>query len=257
VVATCLYLVLVHAGMAAMASREAFSLKPFMVVYNIYQAVLNTVSVGAAIYFVYRNAWPVWGTPLEYDTQRGFELAFLVWVHYINKYVELLDTTFMVLRKKNKQVTFLHMYHHVLLIWSWFLVCRLCMCVGDAYFGATVNSFIHILMYTYYGLTLVGFKVPLGIKKSLTMAQQIQFATCALHAIYCVVSGYLVVCALIQLFVMTNMLVLFSNFYSKAYKKGGKGKGGSKKGTAEAEAIEGNTPVAKRTRSSRKARKAD
>jgi hypothetical protein len=34
-------------------------------------------------------------------------------MHYANKYVELLDTVFIVLRKKTQQLSYLHMYHHV------------------------------------------------------------------------------------------------------------------------------------------------
>mgnify|MGYP007114746174 CR=1 FL=1 len=62
---------------------------------------------------------------------------------------------------------FLHVYHHVLLVWAWWSVLVVCpgersmhflalhlMCVdfalnegGDAYFGASINSFIHVIMY--------------------------------------------------------------------------------------------------------------
>lgn len=44
-----------------------------------------------------------WGN--EYDRSRaGLRLGFYVWLHYNNKYVELLDTAWMVLRKKDRQV---------------------------------------------------------------------------------------------------------------------------------------------------------
>ncbi len=33
------------------------------------------------------------------------------------QYLELLDSVFMVLRKKTEQLSFLHCYHHCLLIW--------------------------------------------------------------------------------------------------------------------------------------------
>lgn len=60
----------------------------------------------------------------------------------------------MVLRKKNKQISFLHVYHHFLLVWAWFFVCKFA-CGGDAYFGAIMNSFIHVVMYGYYFLSLM------------------------------------------------------------------------------------------------------
>jgi hypothetical protein len=44
-----------------------------------------------------------WGN--TYDTSMaGFRVGFLIWVHYNNKFVELLDTLWMLLRKKNRQV---------------------------------------------------------------------------------------------------------------------------------------------------------
>lgn len=42
-------------------------------------------------------------------------MARAVWLYYIAKIIELLDTVFFVLRKKNSQVSFLHLYHHTLM----------------------------------------------------------------------------------------------------------------------------------------------
>ena len=95
---------------------------------------------------VYALGMNWWGNTIDHSGS-GFRLASLIYVHYNNKFVELLDTLFMVLRKKNKQVSVLHVYHHVMLIWAWFLVCRF-HCGGDAYFGAMANSFIHVVMKT-------------------------------------------------------------------------------------------------------------
>lgn len=44
-----------------------------------------------------------WGN--RYDpSMAGFRVGFAIWVHYNNKYVELLDTAWMLLRKKDRQV---------------------------------------------------------------------------------------------------------------------------------------------------------
>ena len=43
-------------------------------------------------------------------------------VHYNNKYVDMLDTVFILIRKKYDQMTFLHYFQRIVLIWGWFLV---------------------------------------------------------------------------------------------------------------------------------------
>ncbi|PSN54038.1 hypothetical protein C0J52_14563 [Blattella germanica] len=45
-----------------------------------------------------------------------------VYFYYLLKIIDLLDTVFIVLRKKENQVTFLHVYHHAVMImigWLW------------------------------------------------------------------------------------------------------------------------------------------
>ena len=109
------------------------------------------------------------------------------------------------------------MYHHILLVWSWYACILFCI-GGDGYFGSAFNSLVHFFMYGYYALALC--KVPCPWKKHLTMFQMIQFVCCAAQSCYVFYKGNLwwPVPAL-QLFVMLNMLVLFSRFYAKKYKK--------------------------------------
>jgi len=209
-----LYLCMVYFGKRFMKDREPYSLKGAMLCYNGYQVILNAYGLCAFI----MEAWgkPLWGQSID-RSSAGFNVAFLVWIHYNNKYVELADTVFMVFRKKNKQVSFLHVYHHVLLIWSWFAVCKY-FPGGEAYFGAAANSFIHVLMYSYYLMVSLGFACPW--KRYLTLCQQLQFVVCFAHAITVMVRGLVPVwLCLLQMWVMSNMLILFTMFYMKAYAK--------------------------------------
>lgn len=242
IIASVLYLMLIYFGKKYMQTREPFPLRPYIFTYNLYQCILNAWCVGAFIYEVYSNPWytSVWGNYPQ-PGPAGFRISFLVWVHYINKYVELLDTTFMILRKKNNQVSFLHCYHHVLLIWAWFMVCKV-EARGDSYFGATVNSFIHVVMYGYYTLALLN--IPCPWKKWITNLQMLQFATCLGHSFYVMYVGnspWILPAG--QAFVMVNMLVLFGNFYVQTYMKkknakDGRGKDMNQPGTAAAVAGE-------------------
>jgi elongation of very long chain fatty acids protein 4 len=222
---SCLYLLTVHFGTKYMASRGEFKVKPYIFTYNLYQCLLNIWCVGAFVHEFWTN--PIFTTFWGNDHIPGrpsFRIGLIIWVHYNNKFIELLDTLWMILRKKNKQISFLHCYHHVLLIWAWFLVCKV-ETGGDVFFGACVNSFIHVIMYGYYTLALLN--IPCPWKKYITSMQMVQFMICFAHSCYHLYLGKTpALLAWSQMFVMINMLVLFGNFYVETYstkkvKKGG------------------------------------
>lgn len=216
IVMTFVYLGGLYFGRKIMANRDPMVLKDYMFMYNLYQTVLNMWWVGSCIHEVYQLGMPIWGAPLD-TSSRAYNLGFLIWVHYNNKYIELLDTLFMVLRKKEKQISFLHCYHHLLLFWSWFLVCKYG-CGGDAYFGALMNSTIHVVMYGYYLSALLKVRCPW--KSHITKLQMLQFVVCLSHAIFVLNKGnYPRWLTYLEVWVMLNMLVLFGNFYIKSYRK--------------------------------------
>jgi len=49
------------------------------------------------------------------------QVANAMWWYFFSKAIEFMDTVLMVLRKKNRQITFLHVFHHatMLNIWWW------------------------------------------------------------------------------------------------------------------------------------------
>ena len=215
---TILYLFVVKYGQLYMKKRDVYQIEQYKLVYNTYQCIHNLVIVIAFVYQVYTDPHykAPWGSTPQ-KIRQGFYIGRLVWVHYNNKYVELLDTLWMILKKKDKQISLLHCYHHVLLIWAWFFVCKI-EAGGDCYFGATVNSFIHVIMYAYY--TSAMFKIPCPWKKWITNCQMIQFMACLCHSIYVVYKGNMPIeLPLVQAFVMINMLILFGQFYREAYSK--------------------------------------
>lgn len=50
-----------------------------------------------------------------FSAVRLLQIARGVHIYFLAKLTELLDTVFFVLRKKDKQITFLHMYHHTVM----------------------------------------------------------------------------------------------------------------------------------------------
>lgn len=201
-----------------MTDRNPFEIKTYMFVYNVYQTLMNLAIVVGFVHQVYATGMRVWGSGVDLSPPaRGIGL--LIYAHYHNKYVEYFDTLFMILRKKNNQISFLHVYHHSLLTWSWWAVVYWAP-GGDAWFGACYNSAIHVLMYSYYLFATFGIRCPW--KKILTQLQMVQFCFCFAHAIYvgiiCGPDTYPRALTAVQAFVMLNMLVLFGNFYMKSYK---------------------------------------
>ena len=113
-----IYLIAVVVGPRYMKSRPEFKIKPYIFTYNLYQCLLNLWCVGGFIHEVWTNPifTGIWGND-HIPGKPSFRIGLLVWIHYNNKFVELLDTLWMILRKKNNQISFLHCYHHVLLMW--------------------------------------------------------------------------------------------------------------------------------------------
>ena len=116
-------------------------------------------------------------------------------------------------------MSFLHVYHHFSIAWAWYLAMILCP-EGDAYFGALLNSIIHVMMYSYYAFALL--KIPCPWKKYLTQAQLLQFTSVVIYSIF----SYALVpenesrhtyAILIQVWEMCSLFVLFSLFYAKSY----------------------------------------
>ena len=138
-----------------------------MVLYNALQVALNGWMVFHIMHALLKLDHPFIG-----DTTSSTLCAYAVWIHYCDKYLEFFDTYFMVLRGRMDQVSFLHVYHHFSIAWAWWIGCSLYP-AGDAYFGALLNSIIHVMMYSYYGLALLGVNCPW--KRYLTQAQLAQF----------------------------------------------------------------------------------
>ncbi|KAI5754197.1 hypothetical protein M8J77_006686 [Diaphorina citri] len=142
-----------------------------------------------------------------------------VWYYYMAKITDLLDTVFFILRKKFKQASFLHVYHHTGMIITGLIGTRY-VPGGHAVSLGAVNSFVHAIMYTYYLLSALDKKfTEAKWKRYITQLQMVQFVCLIVHFSlpFLFPCGYpLWPCAIIvpqYIF----MLALFYDFYRKAY----------------------------------------
>ena len=159
--------------------------------------------------------------PVDYSSEAGpLRVASALWLYYVSKCLEFLDSVFMVLRGKSRQLTFLHVYHHSSMFCLWWIGVKY-VAGGSSVFGAMFNSSVHVLMYSYYLVAALGPKYRrfLGWKKYLTLIQMAQFVL----AIGMGINALRVKCNFplwmqyAMILYMISFLALFSNFYFNAY----------------------------------------
>ncbi|XP_048845722.1 elongation of very long chain fatty acids protein 1a isoform X1 [Brienomyrus brachyistius] len=220
-------LFVLYAGPRLMANRKPFQLTSAMIIYNFSMVVLNA-------FIVYEFMMSGWATTYTWrcdicdysDSPEALRMVRVAWLFYFSKFIELMDTVFFVLRKKHSQITFLHIFHHSFMPWTWWWGVTLAPAGGMGSFHAMVNAAVHVIMYFYYGLSAAGprFQKFLWWKKYMTAIQLIQFVLVSVH-----VSQYYFMkkCDYqVPLFIHliwiygTVFFVLFSNFWIQAYIRG-------------------------------------
>jgi len=224
VCAAIAYLVMVTVGPSLMKKRDPLQLRKILIGYN-FCSVLFSV-------------WMMWEffacsflnkdfnlfcqeTDEKDNSPMTLKLIRAHWWYFFSKFIEFLDTFFFVVRKKNNQISFLHVYHHVsMLMFQWCLVKYVPGSVS--YFGPLLNCFIHALMYSYYMLSAFGphMQKYLWWKKYLTKMQMYQFV---LIFFYCSnlmthdmneVGRFF---AWFNWFYMISLFWLFNHFYQTSY----------------------------------------
>ncbi|XP_020671317.3 very long chain fatty acid elongase 4 isoform X2 [Pogona vitticeps] len=216
-----LYLIIVAVGPRIMQQRKPVRLKGFLVIYNLSVVLLSVYMFYEFLMTSLLANYSYLCQPVDYSwSDLGMRMAGVCWWFFFSKVIELLDTVFFILRKKNDQVTFLHVYHHGTMLFNWWAGVKY-VPGGQAFFIGMVNSFVHIFVYLYYGLASLGPKVQsyLWWKRYLTLLQLFQFMAIAVHSSYNLFSecqfpdGF----NLAVFIYILSLIVLFLNFYYRTY----------------------------------------
>lgn len=85
-------------------------LYPFKFAYNMIQVMLCSYMCIEAGIRAYSAGYTL--TPCNYFNHENPPIAFILYVFYISKILDFLDTVFIILEKRWKQLSFLHVYHH-------------------------------------------------------------------------------------------------------------------------------------------------
>jgi len=164
-------------------------------------------------------------------TQR---LELLYYINYLFKYWELLDTVFLVLKKK--KLEFLHVYHHSMTLVLCFV--QLQGMTAVSWVPIVLNLAVHVVMYYYYFLASCGIRV--WWKKHLTTMQIVQFVLDLGFVYYCAYTYWAStykpwlpnhgtctgteMAAFFGCFSLSSYLLLFVQFFIETYQKKGAAK---------------------------------
>ncbi|XP_038210396.1 elongation of very long chain fatty acids protein 4-like isoform X1 [Zerene cesonia] len=208
-------------GPSLMTKREPYKLTITLLLYNVFQVVLSAYMVQKYVSMLLDKGFAP-TTCYMHDKKEREQILFDIWIYFAAKVTELLDTVFFVLRKKDSQVTFLHLYHHSIMMFGTWMYLKYWPSY-TLYFIGFLNALVHVFMYTYYGLAALGPKVAKYIfwKKYMTRLQLIQFVCIIIHYIIAVNRTECPPAKGVAMFVACNtsfFMFLFLNFYRQNYK---------------------------------------
>lgn len=220
-----LYLIFVAVGSTVMkAGVPAIDPYPIKFIYNVSQIFLCAYMTVEAFMVAYRADYGI--VCNSYDAENP-PVANLLWLFYVSKIWDFWDTIFIVLGKKWRQLSFLHVYHHFTIFLFYWLNAS-AQYDGDVFLTVLLNGFIHTVMYTYYFICMhtkvkgTGEAIPIWWKPYLTILQLIQFVTMMSQGTYLVVNG----CDTLSVRITATYVVyilslffLFAHFFVQSYMK--------------------------------------
>jgi len=165
------YAIVVFGGQYLMKNRDRFELKLPLTLWNVGLAgfsIMGALRCTAELFHTITTE----GTHASVVDMTFYDGPTGLWVllFTLSKLVELGDTVFIVLRKQN--LIFLHWYHHIAtLIYCWNSYAEQ---TGTGRWFVTMNYCVHSLMYSYYALRAMKFKIPRFVMVTITGLQTLQ-----------------------------------------------------------------------------------
>ena len=240
-------MLIIFYGQAYMSTRPAFSLRKPLAVWNTALAIFSIIgtlrTLPEMIHVIQNFGFQHSICSLSY-IENSRVSGFWTWLFTLSKVPELGmsnrssassridpfnlgDTVFIIMRKQN--LIFLHWYHHItVLLFTWYSYGEH-ISLGRWYI--CMNYVVHSLMYTYFALRALGFKVPKNIAMVITASQIIQMVlgcfvtyygyTVAQRGDFCQISEGV---AKLALTMYGSYFILFARFFANSYfGAGGKG----------------------------------
>ncbi|XP_061636446.1 ELOVL fatty acid elongase 8b isoform X2 [Phyllopteryx taeniolatus] len=215
------YLCAVWAGPRLMRCRDPADLRTVLVLYNLTMVAWSAYMFHEFLATSWLSNYSLLCQPVDYsDRPLAMRMARVCWWFFFSKVIELSDTLIFILRKKNGQVTFLHVFHHATMIFNWWSAVKYT-AGGQSFFIGLLNTSVHTVMYSYYGLAALGPRMHkyLWWKSYLTCLQLLQFLLILTHATYnlftqCDFPAATNIAVVVYSIIL---IVLFGNFYRQSY----------------------------------------
>lgn len=206
-----------------MKNRKPYNLSNVTRVYNLFQVIgcLFVVTKAHDFGFSFKYGWTCLGTPKASDEIPNNMLAIynLYWYFILLRASEFMETIIFVLRKKQNQVSLLHVYHHIAVVALLWVFLKYSSGLMELFIGL-FNSCIHVIMYSYYFLS--SFQSLKGItskvKRLITTVQIGQLVVLFGHCLMAILSD----CGATNLYYLQTaniafLISMFLNFYIKSY----------------------------------------
>jgi hypothetical protein len=169
-------------------------------------------------------------------------LHYCICVHFLSKFLDYVDTFLIIIGKKDKQLSVLHVYHHCSISMVWGYLINTNFAFGTVCFGAWINAVVHSIMYSYYGLTAASINGrrlfnTSPFKPYVTSVQLTQFFLCITHAIVVIVLEKAIPfnLAALQFGYHCTMIALFGQFFYENYYVNKKPKSSSAASSSDAD----------------------
>ncbi|KAH7953338.1 hypothetical protein HPB49_007222 [Dermacentor silvarum] len=116
-------------GPRYMKDRKPYDgIKPIVNIYNACMVVLNAYFMTAFLARTYMGGgYTLFCQGIDYEARDEVTMSLLnlIWWYTLVRIADFMDTVFFVLRKKDSHVSFLHVAHHILVVFNWLLRRRL------------------------------------------------------------------------------------------------------------------------------------
>ncbi|KAJ4731050.1 Elongation of very long chain fatty acids protein 5 [Rhynchospora pubera] len=156
------------------------------------------------------------------NTSSSGSVFYWTYIFYLSKLYELFDTLLILLARDKRRLTFLHVYHHALVI----VMCYVWLSTSQSLvpIALVTNATVHVVMYAYYFSCSVGLRWPARWKRVVTEVQICQFVFSFAASVVFLwyhfagggcegINGWL-----FNAVFNASLLILFLNFHTNAYK---------------------------------------